>query len=1260
MASWHDTTGASCGMDKRLLPLAVIYGLLLLSIVAAQDAFDSPMDEFGNTASDSSSDVANIEDTLKTNPAAATAEDLNSLAQAKGWKARFAEGAKVTSYDGKTIKTQSATFNPGELAAAGSRVTVLDTGELVIGSGKVSGSEIKDCPGGVCITAGKLSKQSTPGPGEKGASFVLEPGEPGSTFDYGGPKIQPLSGEIGEQISVTFTDDGETKVAGVGKIVDDKGQEIATFTGIKDDSEATLKLGPKGTLIDGIYTLKGCQGGDCLTVTSKPDHPVLLTQSSSTCTDACVSLRFDNSGTLRTLLVKDADFTSHLGLSIVRLISTTSPSPAGGFQLPTIDLPVISPTLGKAPDTVPANTPRAVTLQLPNSPWPDTKMSMTTFTYASLSTLDTSLSKLPLFWQQTVAAYYRDGTFTLQQPGYYPYSISTDSMLLHSDGEIVDLSKSPPPLSVGTLRVVPANVPFWPEVPYDLSLAVPAPTVFPPTPTKQPAPEAPTPADTPPPPPKAAPEPTVIAHKVLAGDNPTQLARIYGVTEADIVKANLDMGNRRIVAGSPVIITEETLRVPISDKSLIPVDVLNGKAVVYSTATGSQFKTVVTKDANGEPIMAWAKVDADYNKEENAVVTEPKILVKPEDLATGNLKYLTNPRYYASGRFDVDPIDIPQAAAAPQATPDAKAVPAPTAAQPQPLVIPGAKENAILVNGEAYRPTTQPYEGTIYWEKRTYGAFGDEIWTPSDSPYASVKPAAAGTLPNPISPDQYKTPSAAFANKQYVQFNDGAQITQIVPNKDSSGDIFGVTINPGTDKEAFVPFESGNPNRPSKEWTIKQLVDYANAPLQGTTVAETPITGQSKGSQLPIYIFDPNTDELFSINEKGEHVSVPDAQSILPQGTTRSPTSPQSTPSSQTSPPDQLTYVVYETKGTDGKTYQLVQGYDFTKEAQWRVLSGYDDVSGEPLWEASKGPLSATSASSSVQPPKTETSDMPSVEFPSNIVDNTDPSKVITTVGSIRLVTGEDGNNYWQKLETVDESGTQVWVTDPLTNKVEGKVVHSALTNRDFVRISGNTGTFWMVVDKSGRFVGLASDADASILDDIDQYTKAGRFTTADIPPQAQPTASAQTISGKLSNPLNPNEVISRDAITRGYGVERHPILGYDKMHTGIDLRGSVYGTDIRASGEGKVMSYDWEGGYGKVLTVRQKAPDGQTIDIRYAHTANAKVNVGQTVTLGQSIATAGSTGLSTGVHTHLEVVRNGQKIDPCNYFCTSSRVAGR
>src|SRR3989344_2794539 len=167
MASWHDTTGASCGMDKRLLPLAVIYGLLLLSIVAAQDAFDSP------------SDVANIEDTLKTNPAAATAEDLNSLAQAKGWKARFAEGAKVTSYDGKTIKTQSATFNPGELAAAGSRVTVLDTGELVIGSGKVSGSEIKDCPGGVCITAGNLSKQPSPGRGEKGASFVLEPGSPG-------------------------------------------------------------------------------------------------------------------------------------------------------------------------------------------------------------------------------------------------------------------------------------------------------------------------------------------------------------------------------------------------------------------------------------------------------------------------------------------------------------------------------------------------------------------------------------------------------------------------------------------------------------------------------------------------------------------------------------------------------------------------------------------------------------------------------------------------------------------------------------------------------------------------------------------------------------------------------------------------------------------------------------------------------------------------------------------------------------------------
>lgn len=118
------------------------------------------------------------------------------------------------------------------------------------------------------------------------------------------------------------------------------------------------------------------------------------------------------------------------------------------------------------------------------------------------------------------------------------------------------------------------------------------------------------------------------------------------------------------------------------------------------------------------------------------------------------------------------------------------------------------------------------------------------------------------------------------------------------------------------------------------------------------------------------------------------------------------------------------------------------------------------------------------------------------------------------------------------------------------------------------------------------------------------------------------------------------NEAIMRS----GFGVRRHPILGYMKMHTGVDWT-APNGTPIFASGNGVVDKVGWEGGYGKY--VRLKHANGY--ETAYGHmTAFAKgMEPGTRVRQGQVIGFVGSTGLSTGAHVHYEVLVNGRFVDP-------------
>ena len=119
----------------------------------------------------------------------------------------------------------------------------------------------------------------------------------------------------------------------------------------------------------------------------------------------------------------------------------------------------------------------------------------------------------------------------------------------------------------------------------------------------------------------------------------------------------------------------------------------------------------------------------------------------------------------------------------------------------------------------------------------------------------------------------------------------------------------------------------------------------------------------------------------------------------------------------------------------------------------------------------------------------------------------------------------------------------------------------------------------------------------------------------------------------------------SSKKITSVYGYRIHPIFGYKKMHTGIDI-GAKKGTDIVAAAGGKVIMAKYYGGYGNCIIIDH----GGGMSTLYAHMSAYVAKNGDWVSAGQVIGKVGSTGNSTGPHLHFEVRINGKTTDPAAY----------
>ncbi len=141
--------------------------------------------------------------------------------------------------------------------------------------------------------------------------------------------------------------------------------------------------------------------------------------------------------------------------------------------------------------------------------------------------------------------------------------------------------------------------------------------------------------------------------------------------------------------------------------------------------------------------------------------------------------------------------------------------------------------------------------------------------------------------------------------------------------------------------------------------------------------------------------------------------------------------------------------------------------------------------------------------------------------------------------------------------------------------------------------------------------------------------------------------------NGKSSKRTIMKTPINGARLTSRYGNRKHPVLGYTKMHRGLDFA-APSGTPVFAAGDGIIETAGWKGSYGRYIKIRHSG----TYKTAYAHLSkiHKNVRVGKRVFQGKTIGYVGTSGRSTGPHLHYEVLKNNSQINPMNIKLPSGK----
>ncbi len=179
----------------------------------------------------------------------------------------------------------------------------------------------------------------------------------------------------------------------------------------------------------------------------------------------------------------------------------------------------------------------------------------------------------------------------------------------------------------------------------------------------------------------------------------------------------------------------------------------------------------------------------------------------------------------------------------------------------------------------------------------------------------------------------------------------------------------------------------------------------------------------------------------------------------------------------------------------------------------------------------------------------------------------------------------------------------------------------------------------------------------------VDNFGQGGPFLPIELPEIADEgfDQSLATLNDQLDRWGSLNELVlhlplatplSDFTLTSRFGVRRDPVNGRMSRHEGLDMAAGM-GTEIHATGPGKVVYAGWRGRYGRVVEIDH----GMGLVTRYAHMRSMNVTVGQTVKRMDVVGAVGNSGRSTGAHLHYEVRVNGKPRNPAVFLKAGKNV---
>jgi len=252
----------------------------------------------------------------------------------------------------------------------------------------------------------------------------------------------------------------------------------------------------------------------------------------------------------------------------------------------------------------------------------------------------------------------------------------------------------------------------------------------------------------------------------------------------------------------------------------------------------------------------------------------------------------------------------------------------------------------------------------------------------------------------------------------------------------------------------------------------------------------------------------------------------------------------------------------------------------------------------------------------------------------------------------LTLTTSRDGEMRLRSLEEAVRDERRVAI-----GQVDGSLLTSALAlgatpslttqivklfaNKiDFERDIQSGDTFKLVFDRKVTESGRTVEAGNLLYAEIETKNGVDRFYSYQ--PKGDHNVEFFDENGKNIRGFLLATPILGARVSSGFGMRFHPILGFMKMHTGIDFAAPV-GTPIQAAGDGVVQDAKWWGGYGRWVRITHS----KDWDTGYGHLSAIAVHPGQFVHQGDIIGYVGTTGRSTGPHLHFEVWHDHVPIDP-------------